>query len=391
MLTVVLNKNEEKEKIEGFPWVFNNEINSFKGDNIVSGEVVRVVTFDGKFVAYGFLNTSSKIMVRILSRNEEDVIDREFFKRKMEYALEHRKNINFNDSNCMRLIFAEADSLPGLIVDKYANYLSVQFLSLGMDKIKGMIVELLIELTGCLGIYERSDVPVREKEGLPLFKGPIYGEFDPRVEVMENGIKFIVDLAEGQKTGYFLDQKLNRDNIKYYCKDKNVLDCFSNVGGFALHACKYGAAHVDACDISKKACDDILVNARLNNFNQLDVICEDTFNLLRDPKMVNKYDTIILDPPAFTKSKDSVKNAYKGYKEINLSAMKIIKSGGYLLTFSCSQHMTPDLFMQMIKEAAHDAKRSVQFLDFRIQSIDHPALLQSDEQLYLKCMILRIN
>ncbi len=391
MLTVVLNKNEEKEKIEGFPWVFNNEINSFKGDNIVSGEVVRVVTFDDKFVAYGFLNTSSKIMVRILSRNEEDVIDREFFKRKMEYALEHRKNINFNDSNCMRLIFAEADSLPGLIVDKYANYLSVQFLSLGMDKIKGMIVELLIELTGCLGIYERSDVPVREKEGLPLFKGPIYGEFDPRVEVMENGIKFIVDLAEGQKTGYFLDQKLNRDNIKYYCKDKNVLDCFSNVGGFALHACKYGAAHVDACDISKKACDDILVNARLNNFNQLDVICEDTFNLLRDPKMVNKYDTIVLDPPAFTKSKDSVKNAYKGYKEINLSAMKIIKSGGYLLTFSCSQHMTPDLFMQMIKEAAHDAKRSVQFLDFRIQSIDHPALLQSDEQLYLKCMILRIN
>jgi 23S rRNA (cytosine1962-C5)-methyltransferase len=391
MLTVVLNKNEEKEKIEGFPWVFNNEINSFKGDNIVSGEVVRVVTFDGKFVAYGFLNTSSKIMVRILSRNEEDVIDREFFKRKMEYALEHRKNINFNDSNCMRLIFAEADSLPGLIVDKYANYLSVQFLSLGMDKTKGMIVELLIELTGCLGIYERSDVPVREKEGLPLFKGPIYGEFDPRVEVMVNGIKFIFDLAEGQKTGYFLDQKLNRDNIKYYCKDKNVLDCFSNVGGFALHACKYGAAHVDACDISKKACDDILVNARLNNFNQLDVICEDTFNLLRDPKMVNKYDTIILDPPAFTKSKDSVKNAYKGYKEINLSAMKIIKSGGYLLTFSCSQHMTPDLFMQMIKEAAHDAKRSVQFLDFRIQSIDHPALLQSDEQLYLKCMKLRIN
>ena len=391
MLTVVLNKNEEKEKLEGFPWVFNNEINSFKGDNIVSGEVVRVESFDGRFVAYGFLNTSSKIMVRILSKNEEDVIDREFFKRKMEYALEHRKNINFNDSNCMRLIFAEADSLPGLIVDKYANYLSVQFLSLGMDKIKGMIVELLIELTGCLGIYERSDVPVREKEGLPLFKGPIYGEFDPRVEVMENGIKFIVDLAEGQKTGYFLDQKLNRDNIKYYCKDKNVLDCFSNVGGFALHACKYGAAHVDACDISKKACDDILVNARLNNFNQLDVICEDTFNLLRDPKMVNKYDTIVLDPPAFTKSKDSVKNAYKGYKEINLSAMKIIKSGGYLLTFSCSQHMTPDLFMQMIKEAAHDAKRSVQFLDFRIQSIDHPALLQSDEQLYLKCMVLRIN
>lgn len=391
MLSVVLNKNEEKEKILGFPWVFNNEIHSFIGDNIVSGEVVKVVTIDGKFVAYGFLNTESKIMVRILSRNESDVIDREFFKRQMQYAIEHRNNLNFKESNCMRVIFAEADSLPGLIVDKYADYLSVQFLSLGMDKIKGMLVELLVELTGCKGIYERSDVPVREKEGLPLIKGPLYGEFDPRIEVLENGIKFIVDLAEGQKTGYFLDQKLNRDIIKYYCNGKNVLDCFSNVGGFALHACKYGASHVDACDISKKACDDILVNAKLNGFDQLDVICEDTFNLLRDPSMVNKYDTIVLDPPAFTKSKDSVKNAYKGYKEINLSAMKIIKSGGYLLTFSCSQHMTPDLFMQMINDAAADAKRSVQFLDFRIQSPDHPALLQSEEQLYLKCMILRIK
>ena len=294
MLSVVLNRNEEKEKQLGFPWVFNNEIHTFKGDNIVSGEVVKVITMDGKFVAYGFLNTSSKIMVRILSRNEEDVIDREFFKRKMEYAISHRKNLNFNTSNCMRLIFAEADGLPGLIVDKYANFLSVQFLSLGMDKIKNMLVELLVELTGCTGIYERSDVPVREKEGLPLVKGPLYGKFDPRIEVVENGIKFIVDLAEGQKTGYFLDQKLNRDNVKYYCHGKVVLDCFSNVGGFALHACKYGALHVDACDISKKACDDILVNAKLNGFSQLDVICEDTFNLLRDPKLYNKYDTIIL-------------------------------------------------------------------------------------------------
>ena len=391
MLSVVLNRNEEKEKLLGFPWVFNNEIHTFKGDNIVSGEVVKVITMDGKFVAYGFLNTSSKIMVRILSRNENDTIDREFFKRKMAYAISHRKNLNFSNSNCMRLIFAEADGLPGLIVDKYANFLSVQFLSLGMDKIKNMLVELLVELTGCTGIYERSDVPVREKEGLPLVKGPLYGKFDPRIEVVENGIKFIVDLAEGQKTGYFLDQKLNRDNVKYYCHGKVVLDCFSNVGGFALHACKYGALHVDACDISKKACDDILVNAKLNGFSQLDVICEDTFNLLRDPKLYNKYDTIILDPPAFTKSKDSVKNAYKGYKEINLSAMKMIKSGGYLLTFSCSQHMTPDLFMAMINEAAQDAKRNVQFLDFRIQSPDHPALLSSEEQLYLKCMILRVE
>lgn len=390
MLSIVLNRNEEKEKLLGFPWVFNNEIHSFKGE-IINGEVVRVITMDGKFVAYGFLNTSSKIMVRILSRNEEDTIDREFFKRRMLYAISHRKNLNFNTSNCMRLIFGEADSLPGLIVDKYANFLSVQFLCLGMDKIKKMLVELLVEITGCTGIYERSDVPVREKEGLPLVKGPLYGKFDPRIEVVENGIKFIVDLEEGQKTGYFLDQKLNRDIMKYYAKGKTVLDCFSNVGGFALHASKYGAIHVDACDISKKACEDILVNAKLNNFHQLNVICEDTFTLLRSEEVKNKYDVIVLDPPAFTKAKDSVKNAYRGYKEINLQAMKIIKSGGYLLTFSCSQHMTPDLFMQMIKEAAMDAKRNVQFLDFRIQSPDHPALLSSEEQLYLKCMILRIE
>ena len=388
MLIVKLNKNEEIEKLQGFPWIFNNEINSFNG-NIVNGDVCKVVTFNNEFLAYGLLNTSSKIMIRILSLDENDVIDRDFYKKRIEYAISHRKNLGFD--SCCRLIFAEADYLPGLIVDKYGDYLSIQFLCLGMDKIKDMILSILIELLNPKGIYERSDVPVRLKEGLEEKKGPLYGEFDPRIQVVENGIKFIVDLENGQKTGYFLDQKLNRDILRLYAKDKVVLDCFSNVGGFALHACKYGAKHVDACDISKKACDDILVNAKLNGFEQLNVICDDTFNLLRNESLKDKYDVIVLDPPAFTKDKSTVKKAYRGYKEINLQAMKIIKSGGYLLTFSCSQHMTPDLFMQMVKDAAIDSKRNVQFIDFKIQAPDHPALLSSEEQLYLKCMILRVK
>lgn len=387
MLNVILNKNEEIEKLEGFPWIFNNEINSFEG-NIVNGEIVKVLTIDRKFVCYGFLNTNSKIMVRVLSLNEDDIIDREFFKQRMKYAVDHRLKLGWNAT---RLIFSEADFLPGLVVDKYGDYLSVQFMSLGMDKIKSMIVELLVELTNCKGIYERSDMPVREKEGLEQVKGFLYNEFNPRVECEEDGIKFIVDIENGQKTGYFLDQKLNRDILRLYAKDAYVLDAFSNVGGFALHACKYEAKHVDACDISQRACDEIMNNAKLNGYAQLEAKCVDVFDYLRDEGNKNKYDLIILDPPAFSKNKDTIKKAYRGYKEINMQAMKLIKSGGYLLTFSCSQHMTPDLFMQMVNEAAKDAKRTVQFLDFRIQSPDHPALLQSEDQLYLKCMILRVK
>ena len=387
MLKIILNKNEEKEKLEGFPWVFNNEVNRFDGE-IINGEVCKVLSSDGRFIGYGFLNTSSKIMVRFLSRNEDEIIDKEFFRNRIKQAISHRENLGFMSAT--RLIFAEADFLPGLIVDKYGDYLSVQFLCLGMDKIKNMLVDIFVELLNPKGIYERSDVSVRIKEGLEEIKGPIYGEFNPRVEVIENGIRFMVDMENGQKTGYFLDQKLNRDIMRLYAKDSVVLDCFSNVGGFALHACKYGAKKVVACDISKLACDDILFNAKLNGFDQLEVCCTDVFDYLRNPENNQVYDCIVLDPPAFTKDKSTVKKAYRGYKEINLQAMKMIKPGGYLLTFSCSQHMTPDLFMQMVKDAAIDSKRQVQFLDFRIQSPDHPALLSSNEQLYLKCMILRV-
>ncbi len=389
MLTVVLNKYEEKEKLEGFPWIYNNEINSFVG-SIQNGEVVRVESFERKFVCYGFLNTNSKIMIRILSLNENDVINKVFFKERIKYALKHRENL-FTDSNCARLIFSEADYLPGLIVDKYDDILSVQFMSLGMDKIKNDIVDILVELINPRGIYERSDMPVRLKEGLEQVKGPLYGTFDTRVLVLENNIKFYVDVENGQKTGYFLDQKLNRDNVKYYVKDRYVLDAFSNVGGFALNAAKHGAKEVLACDISERACHEIELNAELNNFTNLKTKCCDVFELLRDTSLKDKFDTIILDPPAFTKTKDTIKKAYKGYKEINLQALKLIKSGGYLLTYSCSQNMTSDLFMQMLKEAAVDSKREVQFIDFRVQSIDHPALLSGEEQLYLKCVVLRVK
>lgn len=387
MLKVILNRNEEENILNGYPWVFNNEVNNFEG-TIENGKVCSVYTFDHQFVAYGFLNTSSKIMVRILSLDENDVVDKAFFKTRIEYALEHRKTLGWEAT---RLVFSEADFLPALVVDKYGDYLSVQFMSLGMDMIKQDIVDILVELTGCKGIYERSDMPVREKEGLEQKKGFLYGSFNPRVEIVEDGIHMIVDMENGQKTGYFLDQKLNRDILRLYAKDKYVLDAFSNVGGFALHACKYGASHVDACDISQRACDEILNNAKLNGYHQLEAKCVDVFDFLHDNANANKYDLIVLDPPAFSKSKESLKKAYRGYKDINIQAMKIIKSGGYLLTFSCSQHMTPDLFMQMVSEAANDAKRTVQFLDFRIQSPDHPALLQAGEQLYLKCLILRVK
>ena len=386
MLKVYLNKTEEVNILNGFPWVYNNEVNRFEGE-IKNGDVVSVYSFNGDFVGYGFLNTSSKIMVRILSLNINDKIDKEFFRKRIRYAIEHRKNLGWSAT---RLIFSEADFLPGLVVDKYGDYLSVQFMALGMDKIKKDIVDILVEETKCKGIYERSDMPVREKEGLEQIKGFLYGEFDPRVIIVEDDIKMMVDMENGQKTGYFLDQKLNRDILRLYAKDKDVLDAFSNVGGFALHACKYGAKSVVACDISERACNEIENNAKLNGYKQLKAKCVDVFDYLHSDEAMNAYDVIVLDPPAFTKNKDTLKKAYRGYKEINMQAMKIIKSGGYLLTFSCSQHMTPELFMQMIKEASLDAKRTVQFLDFRIQAPDHPALLQSDEQLYLKCMILRV-
>lgn len=385
-MKIILKEKEEQNILKGFPWVFSNEIKEFVG-NIKSGEICEVYSAQQEFIGQGFLNTSSKIMVRMLSFNHE-TIDKEFFKKRICEAWAMRKACGFDES--VRVVFSEADYLPGLIVDKYGDYLSIQLLSLGMDVRKDLIIESLVEIFNPLGIYERSDTPVRQKEGLPEFKGIVYGEFNPLVQITENGIKMIVDLENGQKTGYFLDQKQNRKALMPYVDDKVVLDCFSHTGGFALHAAKYHAKHVVAVDISQKACDDILKNASLNNFNNIEVVCDDVFDYLRKSENINKFDVIILDPPAFTKSKDTVKSAYRGYKDINLQAMKIIKEGGILFTFSCSMHMEPQLFLEMLQEAAHDAKRRVRLLDFKIQSPDHPTVLGSNDSLYLKCAILYV-
>lgn len=387
MLKVILNKNEEQNILNGYPWVFSNEVNRFIG-NIKNGEIVSVYTFDNLFLAYGFLNTSSKIIVRILSLKENEEINYSFFENRIKEAINHRNILIFK--NNARLIFSEADFLPGLVVDKYADVLVCQFMSLGMDNIKEMIIDILVKLLNPVCIYERSDMPIRLKEGLPLTKGILYGKLPDEVIINENDILMKIDIEEGQKTGYFLDQKLNRDYLKHFVKDKTVLDCFSHTGGFALNAIKNGALKVVACDISSHACSDIMYNAKLNNFNNIEAICVDVFDYLRNDSNYNLFDCIILDPPAFTKSKETITKAYKGYKEINLQALKIIKSEGYLFTFSCSQHMTMDLFLEMIKDAVKDSKRKVQFLDLRIQSFDHPALLQSEEQLYLKCIVLRV-
>ena len=388
MFSVILNKNEEKEKLEGFPWIFNNEVNSFIGE-IKDGDICKVLTFDHKFLAYGFFNLTSKIMVRILSLDKNDVIDEAFFYKRLEDAINYRKSLDFSDSDCMRLVFSEADFIPGLVVDKYADYLCIQISCLGLNKKKDWIINSLVKLLNPKGIYERSDMQSLEKEGMEKFCGIVYGNFDPKVLVKENGIKFYVDMENGQKTGYFLDQKINRKNIKMYAKDKDVLDLFSNVGGFALNAAGV-AKSVTALDISKLACDNILENAKLNGFNNVSVICDDTFNFLRNTSNYNKYDVIVLDPPAFTKSKDTLKKAYRGYKEINLQALKMIKSGGILMTFSCSQHMTQDLFLQMVKEAVADSGRRCMIIDKRIQSPDHPSLITSDVDLYLKSITLRV-
>lgn len=383
-MKVFLNKNEEIRLLEGHPWVFSNEVNHFEG-KIKSGEICSVYSFDNKFIGKGFFNSNSKIMVRLLTR-EDIEIDEAFFKNKIQQAYDYRIDIGLSDN--FRMIFSEADDLSGLIVDKYGDYLSIQILSLGMEVIKDMIIKLLVEVTKCKGIYERSDVSIRKKEGLEEFKGIVYGDFNPLVMIEENGIKMYVDLENGQKTGYFLDQKYNRANLCNYVKNKVVLDCFSHTGGFALHAAKYGAKEIVAVDISEKAVNDINNNAKLNGFENIKAVQADVFEYLRKEENINKFDCIVLDPPAFTKSKETINKAYKGYKDINLQAMKIIKKGGFLFTFSCSEHMKPSLFLEMLEDAKKDSKRQIRLIDFRIQAPDHPTLLSSDEGLYLKCAVL---
>ena len=387
MYILTLKKGEEKRIIDGHPWVYANEVAKIEGKD-VQGSIAKVQAYDGKFIGYGYINHASKIIVRILTRDETP-IDRDFFYNRIKRSNDYRLSLGY--SNNYRAVFGESDLLPALIVDKYGDYLSVQFLSLGMEVRKQMIIDILVEIFNPKGIYERSDVAVREKEGLKMTKGIIYGDFDPKVEIVENDIKMIVDLENGQKTGYFLDQKENRDNLKHYVKDKEVLDCFCNNGGFSLCASKYQAKNVTAVDISKVATDMVNYNAQLNGFDNITTVTGDVFEILREyKKNKKKFDVIVLDPPAFTKSKDTVKEGYKGYKDINMLALKLLRSGGYLITCSCSQHLTLPLFLKMIKESSSQAHVTCQMVELRTQGKDHATLVNSDEALYLKVAVLRV-
>jgi 23S rRNA (cytosine1962-C5)-methyltransferase len=374
--------------LAGHSWVYGNEIQRFDGD-IVSGELAEVYSSKGDFIGKGYLNTASKIFVRLLTRKLTQAVDPAFFAQRIAAANQAKTDLGYHNS--YRVVFGEADGIPGLIVDKYADYLVVQILSLGIDQRKDWIVQALVDLFSPLGILERSDVQVRIKEGLLEAKGVLYGTIPEWVEIDEGGVKINVNLLGGQKTGYFLDQQSNHQAVQPYVKNKRVLDCFSHTGGFGIHAAHHGAQKVTFVELSQLACDQILINCQKNGLENIEIIKDDVFGLLR--KYVGdgtSFDVVILDPPAFTKTADNLKKAYAGYKEINLQAMKIVADGGYLITCSCSHYMTPSLFLDMLVEASTDAKRNVQMVEFRTQGKDHPTLLGSEETLYLKCVVLRV-
>ena len=384
--SIYLKKNEEKRIVAGHPWVFANEVARIEGKD-KNGSLATVYDFSGRYIGKGYINHLSKILVRIFIR-DDSVPDYEYYKNAISKANDYRLKLGFKNS--YRVVFGESDNLPALIVDKYDDILSVQFLSLGIDKNKDLIIRALIEIFNPKGIYERSDVAVREKEGLPLFKGKIYGDFNTKIVIEENGLKMIVDVENGQKTGYFLDQKENRFALRKYASG-DVLDCFCNVGGFALNAAAAGAKNVIALDISQSALDTVAENANLNRLTNVHTLQGDVFEVLRQFKKEGKtFDTIVLDPPAFCKSASEVKNAYKGYKDINILGMKLVKDGGFLISSSCSHYMTFPLFQNMLTDAARESGRKARIVEIRTQASDHPSMLSTDESLYLKFFVLQI-
>lgn len=384
---VYLKKNEEKRIVAGHSWVYANEVARIEGKD-KNGSLASVYSSDGKFIGKGYINHASKILVRIFIRgNGTD--DREFYMQKLTAAWEYRKKLGYE--NCCRVVFAEADGLPALIVDKYGDYLTVQCLSLGIDQRKKLITDCLVEIFHPKGIYERSDVALRKKEGLAEVKGVLYGEVPELVGIEENGLKMFVDIINGQKTGYFLDQKENRFAARRYAAGGEVLDCFCNSGGFTVN-CAATARHVTACDISQPALDSVMRNARANGLSNIDTLCGDAFALLRDFRRAGKkFDLVILDPPAFCKTADEVKDACRGYKDINIQGMKLVKSGGFLITCSCSHYMSPTLFERILAEAAKESGRTVRCVEVRTQAPDHPALLCADETHYLKFYVLNVE
>ena len=391
---VTLKKGEGRMVKSGGMWIFDNEIATIVG-TFKNGDIVLVHDFDGYPMGKGFINQNSKIRIRLLTRKMDVEIDEQFFKERVEKAWEYRKK-TVDTSSC-RLVFGEADFLPGLVVDKFSDVLVVQSLALGIDRYKEIIIDAIKETLSSdgiqiRGVYERSDAKVRKQEGMELCKGFVGASFDTNVEIIENGVRYIVDVKDGQKTGFFLDQKYNRLAIQKLCKDAKVLDCFTHTGSFALNAGIAGAKEVTGVDASELAVNQARENVKLNQLEKtVSFICEDVFELL--PELEEKgeqYDVVILDPPAFTKSRNSVKNATKGYREINLRAMKLVKNGGYLATCSCSHFMTYELFTKTINQAAHNVHKRLRQVEFRTQAPDHPILWAADESYYLKFYIFQV-
>lgn len=391
---VTLKKGEGRMLKSGGLWIFDNEIASILG-SFEDGDIVAVHDFDGYGLGKGFINRNSKIRVRMMTRNRHQEIDEAFLKMRVQEAWDYRKKVS--DTGSCRVIFGEADFLPGLVVDKFSDVLVVQSLALGIDRLKDQIVELLKEVLAAdgikiRGVYERSDAKVRRQEGMELYKGFIGEAFDTNVEIEENGVRYMVDVKDGQKTGFFLDQKYNRKAIQHLCKDAKVLDCFTHTGSFALNAGYGGAKEVTGVDASELAVEQATLNSKLNGMeDRVKFICRDVFELLPElEEKGEKFDVVILDPPAFTKSRNSVKNAVKGYREINLRAMKLVRDGGFLATCSCSHFMTYELFTQTIHQAARNVHKRLRQVEYRTQAPDHPILWAAEESYYLKFYVFQV-
>ena len=391
---VYLKKGEGRSMKAGGPWVYDNEVERIEGEPL-DGDVVSVHDYNGFCLGKGFLNRRSKLRVRMLTRNRNQEIDENFLRMRVENAWEYRKKVV--DTGSCRVIFGEADFLPGLVVDKFSDVLVVQSLALGMDRYKSFILQTLTELMAkdgisIRGIYERSDAKVREQEGMPRVKGFLSDPFDTKVEIVENGVKYFVDVAEGQKTGFFLDQKYNRKAIWPLCPCAEVLDCFTHTGSFALNAGLAGARHVLGVDASELGVAQARENAALNGLSdRVEFLCADVFALLPELEAKGqKFDLVILDPPAFTKSRASVKKAVTGYREINLRAMKLIRDGGFLATCSCSHFVDYALFTQTIGQAARNVHKRLRQVEYRTQAPDHPILWDAEDSYYLKFYIFQV-
>ncbi len=388
MRDIILLPGKEKRALSGHPWIFRSDIARAKGDP-QPGDTVRVTAANGRFLAMAVYNPASQIALRILSDRDEP-IDEAFIRARVKRAVDYRRR--FADLTSCRLIFAESDGLPAVIVDSFCDVLVLQCLCLGMERYKDAICDALMDELHPRGIYERGDVPVRELEGLRQVTGTLRGEVPDRVLIKENGVRFYVDVKKGQKTGFFLDQKENRAAIAPFVKDARVLDCFTHTGSFALHAARYGAKDVTGVDISGFACDCARENAALNGFDNVQFVTANAFDYLKEQSAAGaQFDAVILDPPAFTKSRSAVEAAARGYKEINLRGMKLVKNGGYLITCSCSQHMLPGQFKEVVLAAARDAHVHLFQVEYRTQGRDHPILPAAPETQYLKCGIFRVD